>query len=185
MIECYDLFPSTVWKGYCEEIDNFLLEEKIYKFSKKEKSTQVSNIGGYQGHNFFDMNLFDSIKKRIPQRKDKPFSSIDIDAWININKKGDYNKRHIHFDSQLFLSGVYYVKVPEKSGDIRFYNPRGCMSDATFDHYYFNDGHAYQALSPKEGMILFFPTWLEHDVEENLSNENRISVSFNVIVKHK
>lgn len=185
MIECYNLFPTNVWKGYCEEIDNAFLEEKIYKFSDVEQSQKISNIGGYQGNNFVDSSLFNAIKKRLPERKDKPFSDVNIHAWVNINKKGDYNKRHIHFDSALFLSGVYYVKVPEKSGDIRFYNPRGCMSDTTYDHRYFNDGHIYQALSPKEGMILFFPTWLEHDVEENLSCDDRISVSFNVNIEHK
>ncbi len=29
-------------------------------------------------------------------------------------------------------------------------------------------------------MVLFFPCWLEHDVEENDSDEDRISIAFNI-----
>ena len=39
--------------------------------------------------------------------------------------------------------------------------------------------HSYW-LPPIEGRMLIFPSHLEHDVRENLSNEDRISVSFNI-----
>jgi len=32
-------------------------------------------------------------------------------------------------------------------------------------------------------MILFFPSWFEHDVEENKSNDERISIAFNAMFK--
>ena len=65
-------------------------------------------------------------------------TSFQFDAWININRKGDYNKRHHHFAmySSLFLSGVYYVSVPEDSGRIRFYDPRGPLVCDMIDQGY-------------------------------------------------
>jgi uncharacterized protein (TIGR02466 family) len=34
-------------------------------------------------------------------------------------------------------------------------------------------------ISPKENNIVLFPSWLEHYVSDNESDEDRISISFN------
>jgi hypothetical protein len=39
-------------------------------------------------------------------------------------------------------------------------------------------------VSPRPGMILMWPAFLMHYVHPNLSEELRISISFNLIVKH-
>jgi hypothetical protein len=36
-------------------------------------------------------------------------------------------------------------------------------------------------MRPEEGRMYVFPGWLEHGVDENLSNRNRVSISFNVL----
>ena len=43
-----------------------------------------------------------------------------------------------------------------------------------------NNYHHSYWFPPVEGRMLIFPSHLEHDVRENLSNEDRISVSFNI-----
>ena len=50
----------------------------------------------------------------------------------------------------------------------------------------FKDGYKMQSydypiitIPPKENMLLVFPSWVPHAVETNLSNEDRISLSFN------
>ena len=78
------------------------------------------------------------------------------------------------------MSGIYYVKVPKNSGNVRFYDPRGCLIQAMREHDYYNNGYAYHFLEPQEDMVVFFPSWLEHDVEPNESNQDRISIAFNV-----
>ncbi len=35
-------------------------------------------------------------------------------------------------------------------------------------------------LPPEEGRIYVFPDWLEHGVDENRSNADRVSIAFNV-----
>ena len=47
--------------------------------------------------------------------------------WSIINKQNASNARHIH--SNNYISSAYYVKAPQKCGDIIFYDPR---SVATF-----------------------------------------------------
>ena len=51
------------------------------------------------------------------------------------------------------------------------------------DYEYYHASQLYNFIEPQEDMILFFPSWLEHDVEVNQSNEERISIGFNIFVK--
>ena len=39
------------------------------------------------------------------------------------------------------------------------------------------------SFTPDEGDLLIFPAYLHHSVEENLSNEDRIVISFNVDIQ--
>ena len=38
---------------------------------------------------------------------------------------------------------------------------------------------------PSDGDILLFPSYLQHDVDVNLSNRDRITIGFNVVLKKK
>ena len=40
-------------------------------------------------------------------------------------------------------------------------------------------------INPKEGALVLFPSYVEHSVNENLSNEERIVVSFNIRIDTK
>ena len=106
-----------------------------------------------------------------------------ITAWFNRNK--DYNRLHCHADSD--LSGVLWIRVPENcdSGCIQFSSPHAytefklikILNQSTRDGFNYNDCFAF---TPKEGTILLFPSHLMHEVRENQSREDRISVSFNL-----
>ena len=104
-------------------------------------------------------------------------------AWININKPGDYNIKHVHPTNN--LSGVLWIKCLENSGDIVFDSPNNFESflenksyDEDFKKSNFIDDsyHCY----PTEGRMIVFPSHLQHHVQENKSNQDRISVSFNI-----
>jgi len=103
--------------------------------------------------------------------------------WININKKTNYNETHIHPASH--LAGVWWIKVPKDSGKLFFNSPHWfeqyhemiCYSDefkeavCTYPDYY---------IDSCEGGIVLFPSHLYHRVSESNSNQDRISVSFNI-----
>ena len=38
-------------------------------------------------------------------------------------------------------------------------------------------------VQPEDGTLLLFPGWLEHETEENESDEDKIIVSFNLTLK--
>ena len=102
--------------------------------------------------------------------------------WANINPPGGYNAPHIHPNS--LFSGVYYIKVPKESGNLVCNDPRPGVQlnmpvrkKGTPPKELWRECH----LEPVEGRIIMFPFYLWHCVEPNLSNDIRISVSFNFI----
>ncbi len=115
-----------------------------------------------------------------------------VQAWPNINLKGDYHNLHNHPHS--WLSGTYYVAVPDASGvathrtdldpgAISFFDPRGqanmgaIAGDGQFDPEH--------RVLPRAGQLLLWPSFLHHLVHPNLSDAPRISISFNVVLKWK
>jgi len=102
--------------------------------------------------------------------------------WANINPPGAYNAPHIHPNS--LFSGVYYVKAPKNSGRLVCNDPRAGVQ---LNMPVRKEGQPPKelwrdcTLEPKEGRLIIFPFYLWHNVESNLSEDLRISVSFNII----
>ena len=96
-----------------------------------------------------------------------------------INHKDAFNEKHHHGNSS--LSAAYYVKADENAGDIVFFDPRPAN---VFCHPFAKEVNKYnaqvQSVTPKAGTLVLFPSYLEHKVNPNLSNEERIVISFNV-----
>ena len=106
-----------------------------------------------------------------------------IRPWININKKGDFNRMHTHPGSD--FAGVFWIKTPEKCGDIEFNSPYYNSQYNEFMSY--NDMFQHStgcvpscAISPIAGKIFLFPSAIYHQVRRNDSNQDRISSSFNI-----
>ncbi|MEO0487208.1 MAG: TIGR02466 family protein [Pseudomonadota bacterium] len=108
---------------------------------------------------------------------DKPLTLEDI--WINILPPGGIHTGHLH--PHAVISGTTYVALPEGTNALKLEDPRLPMMmaapprrpDAPDDLKTF----AYQR--PKVGDVLLWESWLRHEVPMNMSDDNRISVSFN------
>ena len=85
------------------------------------------------------------------------------------------------------VSAVFYLKVPKNSGRLVFENPIQqhdyIMKPGTVKTYNsINSGYWYA--EPKEGDLIMFPSWLRHWVEPSQSDEDRISIAFNIEVEN-
>ena len=186
-----NIFPSIVHvfdvNGF-NEVQNQLIDY-AYDLKKKEPvGVSISNQGGWQSSSF-SVNDENDVLHHFLINCLAGFPVIDesynikIDAWVNINKPGDYNMKHFH--PGVDLAGVLWVKVPKDSGNIIFDNPTGFQTYTEVESYTkdFKDSNNYYHtyyFSPTEGRMLVFPSHLQHQVRENKSNEDRISVSFNI-----
>ncbi len=186
-------FSTPIWT---EKIKNYKdSNEQIYDYIKnlQKKDSQgivKSNVKGWHSKNF-------DLKEKEPQNFIKIISRqiesviTDMDwdiknqktkitnMWAIINKGGAANARHHHGNSS--LSAAYYVRAPKNSGDIVFYDPRPAP---VYSHPISNKPNYLNAMqhsiSPLEGLLVMFPGYLDHSVNENLSNEERIVISFNI-----
>jgi len=186
-----NLFPSVIHQfdvnGFDEIRDKLI--DYAYDLKKREpEGVSISNHGGWQSPDFSVNNEDDVLHYFIINCLagfpviDESFN-IKVDAWININKTGNYNIKHNH--PGVDLAGVLWIKCPKDCGVIVFDSPTGFQSHNEINSY--NDNfknqnnlfHSYQ-FDPTEGKILIFPAHLNHHVKENKSKEDRISVSFNI-----
>ena len=188
------LFPSII---HVFDVNGFgIIQKELidYSYDLKKKDpigSKLSNAGGWQSNSFAIGNKGDLLHKFLINCIDgfppiRESISLYITAWVNINKKGDYNIKHNHPSSD--LSGVLWIKCPKKCGDIIFDNPSGFEDFDTLESYtqeFKNQTNFYNTyfFTPTEGRILVFPAHLNHHVERNESNEDRISVSFNIQLK--
>ena len=104
--------------------------------------------------------------------------------WSIINKKGDFNIQHNHPNA--YFSAAYYVKCPVNSGNINFHEGNEAKLIRHPNIKKFTEMSAMKtSLEPKEGDLFVFPAYFYHDVGENLSNEDRIVISFNLDKFHR
>jgi hypothetical protein len=97
-----------------------------------------------------------------------------MSSWMTSYTKKEYAHIHSHADAD--ISGVYYVKSSGEDGNIFFQNPNKLM---TASHVY-NQLYDRVTYKPEPGRIILFPGWLEHGVLTNTTDNERVSVSFNI-----
>ena len=174
------------------DIENdYNLVEKLYDLKKRDAiGSPKSNVNGW--HSKEDLYLHDDFKEitqDIMYHSQQCFHALSVNdkyapemtgLWGMINPPGARNNVHTH--PLNYLSGVLYLKVPENSGNIVFIEPR--PQAEVFDPPKKSDllpnlAHTVQ-WEAKEKNLIFFPSWLQHEVQQNNSNQDRVIMSFNL-----
>lgn len=155
------------------EYDIDSLVELVYQIKKEVKfGWKKSNTpNAYKTHTIPHNGEFSDFSKTLrnclSQKLNKKIHKTYF--WANINSHGGSDVVHHHNFSvdppQNEMSGVYYIKTPENSGQICFLNQMV--------------PHEHSPLTPKEKDLVIFPSYLLHYVTPNLSQEDRISIAFN------
>tara|TARA_Y100001970_G_scaffold281045_1_gene391039 strand:- start:488 stop:1066 length:579 start_codon:yes stop_codon:yes gene_type:complete len=84
--------------------------------------------------------------------------------WFNLSEKGQSTRIHNHKE-QSNISGVFYLQVPKNSPNLFFKDEKDTIE-----------------IQVKEGMVVFFPSKLDHYVPENKNDSTRISIAFNCYI---
>ena len=119
---------------------------------------------------------------------DLDFIECDValtEAWLNVNDSRQcMNTQHVHGE---VFSGVFYLQAPEGSGKLSIVNPgiNRMWKGGELISQKNNSQEKLFVLNPVEGNIILFPSYLPHSVETNDHDEERISISFNIIALPK
>jgi len=110
-----------------------------------------------------------------------PANDVELNitqSWVNKNPKNSTHHKHNHSNS--IVSGVYYISqnpapiwFEQLSGD-RFRIESNTPTPFNCESYKINCS---------KNMLVLFPSHLQHFVEVNNSDEERLSISFNTFYK--
>ena len=185
------LWPTPYWYTHIWE---FIRSETRVTFNEdmigsiqgmidKDEGVTKSNRGGWQSELLPPNGELEPLSAEISEfckSINLGINEIVIpQMWINVNKKNDWNAIHLH--GQYNLSGTYYVKVPKDSGQIVFRDPRPSAISNLFMVNTFDKGE-FRKVKTIEGLLILFPSYLDHFVEPSNADEDRISISFDVVV---
>jgi uncharacterized protein (TIGR02466 family) len=174
----------------------------IYAFSDAENEyfvglEMIDNVGNSMSKDdrVLDSEVLSKLKQFIDDRifmYKKELLRIGDDnqiyvtqSWINRARPDQYHPRHKHPNS--LISGVMYLDDNADRGlsPIRFHRSHE-MFPLEFKYEELTDFNATsKEFEPKQGMLVLFPSLLEHDVGQNKSDRIRTSLSFNTYVRGK
>ena len=180
-----ELFPSIL--TYHESWIDWIGTQKL----TDQSQTRSNRNGWHSNTDILRNELFFPLKEILKNSCKRVCDDLSLlteninflmPCWANLHYYGGYNIDHIHPGS--WISGVYYVSVPDGSGQLYFKDPR---PQANTIGYPFINKLEVRAknfgekiyLPPEEGRLYLFPSWLEHGVTPNQSQEERVSISFN------
>ena len=191
--ELHLTFSTPIWTSIIPNYKD--VNERMFKYIKLLQSNNPngiakSNLSGWHSPYFNlekDEPLF--FVNSIATSLNEVFRGMGWDLknqetkitsmWSIINKQNASNARHIH--SNNYISAAYYVKAPQKCGNIVFYDPR---SVTTFRYPKISTPNKLNtnifSIQPKEGLLVLFPSYLYHSVDMSKTDEERIVISFNI-----
>lgn len=188
------LFPTLVWTALLDDHAtlNARLEAASYRLRELDQAGVANtNVAGWQSRNNLQavpeftgfMTRILEIMRQIGESQSfRPDAEYRLQAWVNINPPGAWNQIHIHPDCH--LSGCYYVRTPPDCGGIFFRDPRKLSLMTRPPIVQETRFTATEArMRPEAGRFYIFPAWLEHGVDPNRGDSERISIAFNVQIQ--
>jgi len=185
------MFPTLVWKIQLKAELRDAIDVKILAALERIRH-DLPELGAGQGwqseqtlyerEEFRDLVAFVNYAARSVLR----FLRIGYDAfeitgcWATVLAKGAVHKAHSHPNN--FLSGVYYVRTHPGTDTINFHDPRtqtGIIRPPVVELTAENTDQV--VVKVMNGTLLIFPAYLQHSVDANTSEEERISISFNIM----
>lgn len=184
-----------------EELNAALKALILEREAGGEKGVERSNVGGW--HSRADLFEWDSpavrtLNDRVRQvvvevtRTALSFgqarrfrATYRMGAWANVMRNGHYHSVHNHPGHT--WSGVYYVDIGAPEPDRRFngalelLDPRLGANMVTMPS---NPFEFRYTVPPRPGLMVVFPSWLNHLVHPFFGAGERISVAFNVRVEN-
>ena len=157
---------TTANLNNCERL-NTTLESGFYKHEHSSDIKRSHLFNDRYENIYLDENHIPEIKEL--REKAIIFASqviksenIKAGLWFNYMPPSSITLPHSHDDYDELMSAVYYVTTPENSGNLLLHHKSETIT-----------------IVPKAGLFVFFKPDVIHEVSENKSSENRLSIGFN------
>lgn len=184
-----ELFVTPVWEidtGFDSDFNTNLLKElnKFYITQSKQSKSDFSDVWQATTPYITKMKqyILDVVRAETLSDVSSVYENSDdliyfhSRGWLNYILPGHSLSIHGHGTAKLAVT--YYIDAPENSGDLLLIDPRGSV-----DWDLGKDGctnSKFSRIKPKESKLVFFPGYVLHTIERNLSSLPRISLTSNV-----
>ena len=163
MVNGYRIFHNEDLGSVCDEEVKKLMYEVVYDQVKQYCMSEFAL----------------SVGNNMSTEKDATLPPISIEMeeyWVTVMPPGSYQRIHSHPPNN--LSGTIILQAPEGSGDLYIPSP------------YINGieniiaTHKEYIMFPRARQGLLYPSSLPHYVSRNESDDDRVSISYNLKLKN-
>jgi uncharacterized protein (TIGR02466 family) len=185
------MFPTLLWKILVKREFRDAIDAKILAMlgSMRRDLPRLEPGQGWQSEQtLHDREDFQDLVACVDNatRSILRFLQIGHDAfeitgcWATVLARGAAHKAHSHPNN--YLSGAYYVRTHPGADTINFHDPRnqaGVIRPPVVKLTAENTDQVVVKVT--NGTLLLFPAYLEHSVDANTSEQERVSISFNIM----
>lgn len=185
------MFPTLVWKLQLREASSQAINARILAVLdaiRTDLPPLASGQGWQSEQTLHGREEFAELVARVHHAAKGILSFLKIgyeaieitSCWANVLARGAAHKAHSHPNN--FLSGVYYARTQPGTDTINFHDPRiqtGILRPPVTELTAENTDQV--VVKVQNGTLLVFPSYLQHSVDANMSGEERISISFNIM----
>jgi hypothetical protein len=107
--------------------------------------------------------VLDTVKQQAGQLLGMPVDRLKTGFWFNAMEAGQRTTLHHHDENDELLSAVYYIRVPEKSGELILHNAGKQVN-----------------IQPQAGKLVMFAPGVLHEVTAHRGTGLRLSVAMNL-----
>jgi len=156
-LDNFEQINSALVEGYFKHVDDDDIKRSHYFEGRYENIYITKEI-------IPELNtILDTVIEHAANILDLDKNNLKAGLWFNAMEPGNVTIAHRHDDDDELLSAVYYITVPENSGELIL-------------HY----KHFTTQVTPAAGMFVFFPPDVSHEVSRNNSKETRLSLGINI-----
>jgi uncharacterized protein (TIGR02466 family) len=185
------MFPTLLWKILVKPALRDAIDAKILATlgSMRHDLPRLESGHGWQSEQtLHDREEFQDLVACVDNatRSILRFLQIGHEAfeitgcWATVLATGAAHKAHSHPNN--YLSGAYYVRTHPGADTINFHDPRnqaGVIRPPVMELTAENTDQVVVKVT--NGTLLLFPAYLEHSVDANTSEQERVSISFNIM----
>jgi hypothetical protein len=149
---------------------NTCLYTRFMELRESGRMRQTHHFGGRYENLYIDAHqipcidtVLDALRLQASQWLEMPADTLRAGFWFNAMEAGHCTSLHHHEENDELLSAVYYIRVPEQSGDLILHGSGRPV-----------------VVHPQEGKLVMFAPSVLHEVSANRGTGLRLSVGMNV-----
>lgn len=195
----YNIFPVPVFRFEfdlaepirAEMVPFFKDVEKTDHVNFSNRYTANSYTSFYSNEDIIGLPQLEKLRNFIKNSAQQVHNSVGLagelsftNSWFSINRQYGFHEAHNHVPD--IWSGVYYLQATEQDATISFVNKSIVDTGWPYKAKKLSqtDFVSSQVTCPvKTGMLIIFPSYLEHKVNQQLTDSERFNIAFNMSVR--